>query len=84
MTESRIIPAAPGWYLEETDEGGEVSLDPVIAWKATTGKDGDDILLPFVDNSPGFAPFAHTEDSFTALDRHIVYRPNHDPAEENN
>ncbi|MGW3416488.1 hypothetical protein [Streptomyces phaeochromogenes] len=84
MTESHIIPALPGWYLEETDEDGEVHLDPVIAWKVTTDKEGDDILLPFVDNSPGFPPFAHSEESFVVLNRHVVYRPSHDPAEENN
>lgn len=74
-----IIPATAGWYVEETDEDGEVSLDPVIAWKATTDEDGEDILLPIVDNSPGFPPFAHTEDSFQELKRHVVYRPSHDP-----
>lgn len=79
MTESRVIPASPGWYIEETDEDGGVSLDPVIAWKVATDREGDDILLPFVDNSPGYPPFAHTEGSFAALDRHVVYRPSHAP-----
>ena len=84
MTESRVIPASPGWYIEETDEDGEVSLDPVVAWKVATDKHGDDILLPFVDNCPGFPPFALTEDSFEVLNRHVVYRPSHDPAKEKN
>ncbi|MGW1617757.1 hypothetical protein [Streptomyces sp. NPDC002172] len=75
MTESRVIPASPGWYIEETDEDGEVSLDPVIAWKAATDKHGDDILLPFVDSSPGEPPFVYDEASFAVLNRHVVYRP---------
>lgn len=79
MTESHIIPAPPGWYLEETDEDGEVGLDPVIAWKVTTDKDGDDILLPFVDAGHGYPPFALTEDSFKHCRRRVVYRPSHDP-----
>ncbi|NUR03630.1 MAG: hypothetical protein HOY79_46110 [Streptomyces sp.] len=74
-----IIPAANGWYLEETDETGETSLDPVIAWKATADEDGDDILLPFVDAGPGRPPFAHTEESFKELRRRVVYRPSYDP-----
>lgn len=79
MTE--IIPAAAGWYLEETDDG-ETTLDPVIAWKVATNEDGEDILLPYVDGGPGFPPFAHTEESFKGLGRCIVYRPSHDPASE--
>jgi hypothetical protein len=77
-----FIPASPGWYVRETDDDGDEGLDPVIAWKATTDKDGDDILLPFVDNSPGFPPFCLSEESFTTLERHVVYRPNHDPGKD--
>lgn len=78
MTETQIIPAAPGWYVHETDGDGE-SLDPVVAWKVATDKDGDDVLLPFVDAGPGYPPFALTEDSFQFCNRRIVYRPSHDP-----
>ncbi|MFF5029220.1 hypothetical protein ACFY2J_34055 [Streptomyces collinus] len=82
MTESHVIPATPGWYVEETEDG-ETSLDPVIAWKAATSQDGDDILLPFVDAGTGFPPFALSEDSFKHCSRRVVYRPTYDPAEEN-
>ncbi|MER7799023.1 hypothetical protein ABTX71_01695 [Streptomyces parvulus] len=74
-----LIPATPGWYLEETCEDGEVTLDPVIAWKVATDNYGDEVLLPFVDAGPGDPPFAHTAASFAVLNRHVVYRPNHDP-----
>ncbi|WP_333767732.1 hypothetical protein [Streptomyces sp. IBSBF 2435] len=77
----QIIPAAPGWYLEETDDG-ETTLDPVIAWKVATAADGEDILLPFVDAGPCAPPFAHTEESFESFRRQIVYRPSYDPATE--
>lgn len=73
-----IILAASGWYLEETDDG-ETTLDAVIAWKVATAEDGEDILLPFVDAGPGYAPFVHTEESLKGLVRCIVYRPAHDP-----
>ncbi|MFH8805506.1 hypothetical protein ACH4F6_39195 [Streptomyces sp. NPDC017936] len=75
---SNFLPAAPGWYVRETDDEGE-HLDPVIAWKTATGDDGD-VLLPFVDAGPGYPPFALTEDSFKHCNRHVVYRPNHDPS----
>jgi hypothetical protein len=78
-----FIPAAPGWYVEETTEDGEVGLDPVIAWKTATDEHGDDILLPFVTAEPGYPPFAHTEASFKHCNRRTVYRPNHDPEKEN-
>jgi hypothetical protein len=74
-----VIPAAPGWYLEETDEQGDVTLDPVIAWKVATTQDGEDVLLPFVDGGPGFPPFAHTEESLKSFSRRVTYRPTHDP-----
>ncbi|MEH0578960.1 hypothetical protein QBA54_31825 [Streptomyces sp. B21-108] len=73
-----FIPAVAGWYVEETEDG-ETSLDPVLAWKAATDKDGDDILLPFVDAGPGFPPLVLTEDSFKHCNRRVVYRPSHDP-----
>lgn len=73
-----MIPANPGWYVLETDEDGEF-LDPVIAWKPTSDSDGDNILLPFVDGSPGFPPCLLTEESFREHNRSIVYRPSHDP-----
>lgn len=78
---SSIIPAAPGWYVLQTDEDGE-SLDPVIAWKISTDDDGDDILLPAVDAGPGYPPFFLTAGSFTHSARSVVYRPNHDPGTE--
>lgn len=81
MTESHFIPAAPGWYIEETEDG-ETSLDPVLAWKAALGKDGDDILLPFVDAGTGYPPFALSEASFMHCNRRVVYRPAHDPEKE--
>jgi hypothetical protein len=75
-----LIPAAPGWYVEETDDS-ETCLDPIIAWKPGLGSDGDDILMPFVDGGPGCLPFALTEESFAYFARRVVYRPNHDPDE---
>jgi hypothetical protein len=81
MTESHFIPATPGWYVHETDEDGETSLDPVIAWKTSTDADGDDILLPAVDAGPGAPPLFLTMASFEYLKRCVVYRPNHDPGE---
>ena len=73
-----LIPAAPGWYVHEIDDGEE-SFDPVIAWKPATDSDGDDILLPYVDAGTGFPPFALTADSFKHCNRSVVYRPAHDP-----
>ncbi|MEU7380944.1 hypothetical protein AB0A91_13215 [Streptomyces sp. NPDC042207] len=77
---TNVIPAAPGWYVHETDdEDKSVSLDPVIAWKVATAEDGEDILLPFVDAGSYCPPFALTEESFRAFSRHVVYLPNHNP-----
>jgi hypothetical protein len=76
-----LIPAAPGWYLQET-EGGVTSLDPVIAWQTGThDTDGDATLLPFVDGGTGSPPILMAADSFKYCNRRIVYRPNHDPGE---
>ncbi|MFE5218410.1 MULTISPECIES: hypothetical protein [unclassified Streptomyces] len=76
-----LIPAAPGWYLREVDEDGEVSLDPVIAWQAGADADGEPTLLPFVDGGPSMPPLLLTAAAFEELSRSVVYRPNHDPAE---
>lgn len=73
------IPAAPGWYLEETDDDS-TSLDPIIAWETATDTDGDDILLPYVSGGPGAAPFLITAVGFEYCNRNVIYRPNHDPA----
>lgn len=77
MTESQIVAASPGWYVEETVDG-ETSLDPVIAWMTSVDADGN-ILLPAVDAGPGAPPFFLSADSFEHLGRRVVYRPNHDP-----
>lgn len=76
---SDLIPAAPGWYVREVDEDGEASLDPVIAWQASTDTDGEPALLPFVDGGPCTTPLLLTAASFEDFSRSIVYRPNHDP-----
>ncbi|MFD8882359.1 hypothetical protein ACFV0H_07525 [Streptomyces erythrochromogenes] len=77
---STVIPAAPGWYVLETDDGDQ-TLDAVIAWKTATDEDGDDVLLPFVNAGPGAPPFALTPDSFKHLNRQVVYRPDHNPSD---
>lgn len=76
-----LIPAAPGWYVEDTEDG-ESSLDPVIAWMAGTDAHGEPTLFPFVDAGPGAPPLLLTNAGFTGLEfaRRTVYRPNHDPA----
>jgi hypothetical protein len=76
-----LIPAAPGWYLREVDEDGEVSLDPVIAWQAGADVDGEPTLLPFVDAGPGAPPILLTAEAFQVFGRSVVYRPNHDPGD---
>ncbi|MBU5944913.1 hypothetical protein [Streptomyces sp. PAM3C] len=76
-----LIPAAPGWYIQETDDG-ITSLDPVIAWTAGTDQTGEPTLLPFVDGGTGSPPLLMTADSFQYCNRRIVYRPNHDPGDE--
>lgn len=78
---STFIPAAPSWYVLETDEDGE-HLEPVIAWKTSTDDDDGDILLPAVDAGPGYPPLFLTASSFTHGARSVVYRPNHDPGAE--
>lgn len=74
-----LIPAAPGWYVEETDEEG-TALDPVIAWILGADVDGEPTLLPFVDGGSCSPPLLLTAGSFESFARHVVYRPNHDPA----
>ncbi|MFD9515917.1 hypothetical protein [Streptomyces sp. NPDC059979] len=76
---STVIPATPGWYVLETDDGVQ-TLDPVIAWKVAAGEDGDDVLLPFVNAGPGSLPFALGPESFKYLNREVVYRPDHSPS----
>ncbi|MEV6833603.1 hypothetical protein AB0N17_03570 [Streptomyces sp. NPDC051133] len=76
-----IIPAAPGWYVQETAEG-KTTLEPVIAWLANTDTDGHPELLPFVDGGPGTPPLPLSAEGFTEFDRCIVYRPNYDPGAE--
>lgn len=75
-----FIPAAPGWYVHESDDGGE-GLDPVIAWQPTTSADGEAILLPVVDAGPGSPPFVLSEEAFKFCNRSVVYRPSHDPGD---
>ncbi|MEU3093399.1 hypothetical protein ABZ690_00855 [Streptomyces sp. NPDC006967] len=79
------IPAAPGWYLEETSEdgSGETDFIPVIAWQPGTHPNDpeEQLLLPYVDGGAGYPPFAHTVDSMTACGRRVVYLPNYDPAD---
>lgn len=76
---THLIPAGPGWYLQETDEG-LTSLDPVIAWQAgANNTDGDPTLLPFVDGGTSTPPILMTADSFKYCNRRIVYRPNLNP-----
>ncbi|WP_236243156.1 hypothetical protein [Streptomyces sp. CC228A] len=76
---STFLPAAPGWYVRETDDEGEY-LDPVIAWKASTDDDDGDILLPAVEGGQGYPPIFLTVGSFADHARSVVYRPDHDPA----
>lgn len=71
-----LIPAAPGWYLRETD-GHAVVLDPIIAWRPAVDVDGDDILLPFVSGGPKTPAILMDQDALTHWDRTIVYRPSH-------
>lgn len=73
-----LIPAAPGWYVQETDE--EDGYDPVIAWLSGSDADGEPTLLPFVDGGPCSPPLLLTAEAFKAFRRCVVYRPNRDPA----
>lgn len=78
---SNLIPAAPGWYVRETDEEeGDVGYDPVIAWLAASDTDGEPTLLPFVDGGSYSPPLLLTAEAFKAFGRCVVYRPNRDPA----
>lgn len=76
-----FIPAAPGWYVQETDNDGEY-LDPILAWKAATTASGEDTLLPVVDGGSLVPPMALDEASFQHCQRSVVYRPNHDPSKD--
>lgn len=79
MTDQTMpIPAGPGWYVEE-DEEGEISLDPVIAWLPASDAHGEPTLLPFVNGGTCEPPILLTADAFSSFRRHVVYRPNHDP-----
>ncbi|MER5892306.1 hypothetical protein [Streptomyces sp. NPDC001876] len=78
-TSSGFIPAAPGWYVHETDDDGE-SLDPILAWKAATTADGEDTLMPVVNGGVLVLPVVLDEGAFQHCGRSVVYRPNHDPA----
>ncbi len=72
-----LIPAQPGWYIRETD-GEAVVMDPIIAWKAATDKDGDDILLPFVSGGAMEPAMLMDADSLKYWNRTIVYDPSPD------
>lgn len=74
---NELIPATPGWYVQEPDG----SLDPVIAWKAVTADDGESALLPYLDGGSGYVPYVMSTGAIRDLQARIVYRPNHDPAE---
>lgn len=80
---AEFIPAAPGWYVHETDDEGEC-LDPVLAWKVAVTADGEDTLLPVVNGGSLVPPMVIDEASFQHCQRSVVYRPNHDPAKETN
>ncbi|MFE9065037.1 hypothetical protein [Streptomyces violaceusniger] len=73
-----LIPASPGWYVQETD-GDTVVLDPIIAWKPALDSDGDDILLPFVSGGRMTPPILLDAASFAYWGRTVVYRPQHVP-----
>ena len=76
-----LIPAAPGWYVRETD-GETVTLDPIVAWKPHTDSDDDPVLLPMVGGGPKAPVILLDTDQLDHWDRTIVYRPKHDPGNE--
>ncbi|MGX1120674.1 hypothetical protein RKD37_006037 [Streptomyces ambofaciens] len=76
---SDLIPAAPGWYLEGRDEDGRW-LEPIIAWTPGIDLNGDDSLFPYVPGGPGGTPLLIDAQSFKDFSRDVLYRPNHDPA----
>ncbi len=76
-----LIPAAPGWYLRETD-GDTVVLDPIVAWQSATDADGEPTLLPFVGGGTCTPPVLIGVTDFRCWLRCVVYLPNHDPATE--
>ncbi|MFK0154614.1 hypothetical protein ACIQVK_21385 [Streptomyces sp. NPDC090493] len=76
-----LIPAAPGWYLRETD-GDSVVLDPIAAWTTGVDADGEAVLLPYISGGPTIPPLLINVDDFQYWKRRAVYLPNHDPATE--
>ncbi|MFH9012658.1 hypothetical protein ACH4C6_14870 [Streptomyces sp. NPDC017943] len=76
-----LIPAAPGWYVHfQGDGAGE--LEPVIAWQPDTDHEGNPTLLPILPDSRGITPWLVPAQRFAEFELKVVYRPNHDPAEE--
>ncbi|MEU6295038.1 hypothetical protein [Streptomyces erythrochromogenes] len=73
-----LIPAQPGWYLQESDTDGTY-LDPIIAWAPAVDSDGEGVLLPYVAGGPGMPPLLMTIDSFKHCFRNVVYQPDHKP-----
>jgi hypothetical protein len=74
----QIIPATPGWYLQECD-APDSAYDAIVAWQEATDDRGEAILLPYVDNGPGYPPVLWTADSLLRMECRIVYQPNRDP-----
>ncbi|MFG2330170.1 hypothetical protein ACGFMM_11150 [Streptomyces sp. NPDC048604] len=70
-----LIPAQPGWYLEEANEEGITELVPIIAWKAGQDADLDDVLLPYVSGGHGFPAILMNLSAFEYCNRRIVYAP---------
>lgn len=75
---NQTISAAPGWYITYDDDP---ALSEIVAWKTTTNRTGDQILLPYTEQGPGYPPHLTTEATMQELNIRIVYRPNHDPEE---
>jgi hypothetical protein len=73
------IPAAPGWYVEESDDNGP-DYDPVIAWQPDTAILGEPTLLPYVSGGHNYPPILLTAEDFNVNNRRVVYLPNYDPA----
>lgn len=74
---SDLIPAAPGWYVHSRTLG---AIDPVIAWVRAVDLDGGAVLLPYVPAGRGFPPEVIDLKAFPRDEWSVVYRPNHDPA----
>lgn len=74
-----LIPAAPGWYVHfQGDDDRE--LEPVIAWKAEPDHEGSPTLLPVLPDLRGVTPWLVSAQRFAEFNLKVVYRPNHDPA----